>query len=199
MHSSPARRQASAKPRQTARHRGIQGLRHQQTGSPGKPAIVQDAAPGRHQRCIRGRCRRGRDAVGGPHRPAREQRRLRCRPRRSGRELDRAGSVDLRDELLGSCPDDSGSRAPHATQGNGRIINIGSVLGFLPMPYGALYAATKHAIEGYSESLDHELRTRASGSRSSNPPTRRPASTRTSWSPTRRSMSIARARSPGQR
>jgi NAD(P)-dependent dehydrogenase (short-subunit alcohol dehydrogenase family) len=45
-------------------------------------------------------------------------------------------------------------------QGNGRIINIGSVLGFLPMPYGALYAATKHAVAGYSESLDHELRTR---------------------------------------
>ena len=45
-------------------------------------------------------------------------------------------------------------------QGSGRIINIGSVLGFLPMPYGALYSATKHAIEGYSESLDHELRTR---------------------------------------
>lgn len=50
---------------------------------------------------------------------------------------------------------------PHMRrQGQGRIINIGSVLGFLPMPYGALYAATKHAIEGYSESLDHELRTR---------------------------------------
>src|SRR5438270_12150434 len=50
---------------------------------------------------------------------------------------------------------------PHMRrQGNGRIINIGSVLGFLPMPYGALYAATKHALEGYSESLDHELRTR---------------------------------------
>jgi NAD(P)-dependent dehydrogenase (short-subunit alcohol dehydrogenase family) len=49
---------------------------------------------------------------------------------------------------------------PHMRrQGSGRIINIGSVLGFLPMPYGALYAATKHAIEGYSESLDHELRT----------------------------------------
>lgn len=41
---------------------------------------------------------------------------------------------------------------------SGRIINIGSVLGFLPMPYMALYAATKHAVEGYSESLDHELR-----------------------------------------
>lgn len=50
---------------------------------------------------------------------------------------------------------------PHMRrEGNGRIINIGSVLGFLPMPYGALYAATKHAVEGYSESLDHELRTR---------------------------------------
>jgi NAD(P)-dependent dehydrogenase (short-subunit alcohol dehydrogenase family) len=50
---------------------------------------------------------------------------------------------------------------PHMRRrGNGRIINIGSVLGFLPMPYGALYAATKHAVEGYSESLDHELRTR---------------------------------------
>ena len=43
-------------------------------------------------------------------------------------------------------------------QRSGRIINIGSVLGFLPMPYGALYAATKHAVEGYTESLDHELR-----------------------------------------
>ena len=50
---------------------------------------------------------------------------------------------------------------PHMRhRGGGRIINIGSVLGFLPAPYMALYAATKHAIEGYSESLDHELRTR---------------------------------------
>ncbi|ATE71098.1 oxidoreductase [Lysobacter capsici] len=50
---------------------------------------------------------------------------------------------------------------PHMRRkGGGRIINIGSVLGFLPMPYGALYAATKHAVAGYSESLDHELRTR---------------------------------------
>ena len=50
---------------------------------------------------------------------------------------------------------------PHMRRrGSGRIINIGSVLGFLPSPYTAIYAATKHAIEGYSESLDHELRTR---------------------------------------
>ncbi|MGA9490042.1 MAG: oxidoreductase [Mycobacterium sp.] len=44
------------------------------------------------------------------------------------------------------------------TQGSGRIVNIGSVLGFLPAPYGAFYAASKHAVEGYSESLDHETR-----------------------------------------
>src|SRR3954462_9237861 len=50
---------------------------------------------------------------------------------------------------------------PHMReQRSGRIVNMSSVLGFLPMPYGALYAATKHAVEGYSESLDHELRTR---------------------------------------
>ncbi|MGT2433203.1 oxidoreductase [Cupriavidus basilensis] len=49
---------------------------------------------------------------------------------------------------------------PHMRrQREGRIINIGSVLGFLPMPYMALYSATKHAVAGYSESLDHELRT----------------------------------------
>lgn len=43
-------------------------------------------------------------------------------------------------------------------QRSGRIINISSVLGFIPAPYGALYSASKHAVEGYSESLDHETR-----------------------------------------
>jgi NAD(P)-dependent dehydrogenase (short-subunit alcohol dehydrogenase family) len=48
---------------------------------------------------------------------------------------------------------------PHMRQqGSGRIINVSSVLGLVPAPFGALYAATKHAIEGYSESLDHEVR-----------------------------------------
>jgi NAD(P)-dependent dehydrogenase (short-subunit alcohol dehydrogenase family) len=44
-------------------------------------------------------------------------------------------------------------------QGKGRIVNLSSVLGLIPAPFSALYASTKHAIEGYSESLDHELRT----------------------------------------
>lgn len=43
-------------------------------------------------------------------------------------------------------------------QRSGRIINISSVLGFLPAPFMSVYAATKHAVEGYSESLDHEVR-----------------------------------------
>ncbi|MDT3380748.1 oxidoreductase [Labrys neptuniae] len=43
-------------------------------------------------------------------------------------------------------------------RGKGRIINIGSILGLIPAPYAAHYSATKHAIEGYSESLDHEIR-----------------------------------------
>jgi NAD(P)-dependent dehydrogenase (short-subunit alcohol dehydrogenase family) len=41
---------------------------------------------------------------------------------------------------------------------SGRIINISSVFGFMPAPYMAAYSATKHAIEGYSESVDHEVR-----------------------------------------
>nr|QIY75980.1 oxidoreductase [Streptomyces sp. RLB1-33] len=48
---------------------------------------------------------------------------------------------------------------PHMrAQRRGRIINISSVLGFMPQPYMAAYAASKHAIEGYTESLDHEVR-----------------------------------------
>jgi NAD(P)-dependent dehydrogenase (short-subunit alcohol dehydrogenase family) len=40
----------------------------------------------------------------------------------------------------------------------GRIVFVSSVVGFLPAPFMGFYAATKHALEGYSESLDHEVR-----------------------------------------
>ncbi len=48
---------------------------------------------------------------------------------------------------------------PHMRrQGAGQIINISSILGFIPAPFMGVYASTKHAIEGLSESLDHEVR-----------------------------------------
>jgi NAD(P)-dependent dehydrogenase (short-subunit alcohol dehydrogenase family) len=43
-------------------------------------------------------------------------------------------------------------------QRSGRVVNVSSVLGFLPAPYMGLYSASKHAIEGLSETLDHEVR-----------------------------------------
>jgi len=48
---------------------------------------------------------------------------------------------------------------PHMReQRSGRIINVSSVVGLIPVPYMALYASSKHALEGYSESVDHEVR-----------------------------------------
>jgi NAD(P)-dependent dehydrogenase (short-subunit alcohol dehydrogenase family) len=42
--------------------------------------------------------------------------------------------------------------------GFGRFANISSVVGIFPSPFMAMYAASKHALEGYTESLDHEVR-----------------------------------------
>jgi NAD(P)-dependent dehydrogenase (short-subunit alcohol dehydrogenase family) len=48
---------------------------------------------------------------------------------------------------------------PHMrARGRGRIINLSFVQGFIPAPYMAVYGASKHTIEGYTESLDHEVR-----------------------------------------
>jgi NAD(P)-dependent dehydrogenase (short-subunit alcohol dehydrogenase family) len=43
-------------------------------------------------------------------------------------------------------------------QKSGRIIFISSVLGLMPAPFMGFYAASKHALEGLAESLDHETR-----------------------------------------
>ena len=43
-------------------------------------------------------------------------------------------------------------------QRSGRIVNVGSVVGIVPAPYQGIYSASKHALEGYSQSLDHEVR-----------------------------------------
>ena len=48
---------------------------------------------------------------------------------------------------------------PHMrAQRRGRVINVSSLSGFVPSPFMAIYVSTKHAVEGYSESLDHEVR-----------------------------------------
>jgi len=43
-------------------------------------------------------------------------------------------------------------------QGNGRIINISSLVGHVAAPYGGLYATSKFALEGLSEALSEEVR-----------------------------------------
>src|SRR3954453_10658091 len=43
-------------------------------------------------------------------------------------------------------------------QKSGRIINMSLVAGFAPQPFMASYVSSKHAVEGYSESVDHEVR-----------------------------------------
>lgn len=98
--------------------------------------------------------------------------------------LSRAGRIDLLVNnaglgLLGGAEESSASQAQALFDVNvfgvvrltnavlpamrrqraGRIINMSSILGLIPAPFNALYASTKHAIEGYSESLDHEVRT----------------------------------------
>lgn len=42
-------------------------------------------------------------------------------------------------------------------QGGGKIINLSSIGGLISLPYNSAYAASKFALEGYSESLRYEL------------------------------------------
>jgi NAD(P)-dependent dehydrogenase (short-subunit alcohol dehydrogenase family) len=42
-------------------------------------------------------------------------------------------------------------------QGSGVIVNVGSISGYLGTPFHGVYAATKHALAGYSEALGFEL------------------------------------------
>ncbi len=43
-------------------------------------------------------------------------------------------------------------------QGYGRIVQCSSVLGFIPMRWRGAYVATKHALEGYTDTLRLEMR-----------------------------------------
>ncbi len=43
-------------------------------------------------------------------------------------------------------------------QGSGRIINVGSLAGLMGVPFQSVYSASKYGIEGFSESLQMEVR-----------------------------------------
>ncbi len=43
-------------------------------------------------------------------------------------------------------------------RGGGEIVEVGSVLGFVGLPYSAVYVASKHAVNGLVKSLRYELR-----------------------------------------
>ncbi|HEX2619925.1 MAG TPA: SDR family oxidoreductase [Phototrophicaceae bacterium] len=49
------------------------------------------------------------------------------------------------------------------TQGEGLLIQVGSVLGRAAMPFFGLYSATKFALEGLTEAFNYELRLLSSG------------------------------------
>jgi short-subunit dehydrogenase len=42
-------------------------------------------------------------------------------------------------------------------RGSGHIVNIASVAGLAPVPYAAVYSATKHAVIGFSQSIRYEV------------------------------------------
>jgi short chain dehydrogenase len=67
-----------------------------------------------------------------------------------------AAGVSTRHDQRIRVPSGTGSNDMRA-RGSGRIINISPVRGLVPAPYMPSYSATKHAIEGYSESVDHEV------------------------------------------
>jgi NAD(P)-dependent dehydrogenase (short-subunit alcohol dehydrogenase family) len=96
--------------------------------------------------------------------------------------LGRAGRLDVvisnaGRALLGACEETSADEAralfetnvfgvmrvvnaalPAVRARRGRIINVGSISGFVGVPFHGIYAASKHALAGYSEALRHELR-----------------------------------------
>jgi len=46
---------------------------------------------------------------------------------------------------------------PYLRKSGGVIINVSSFGGLVALPFGSLYNSSKFAVEGFSESLSHEL------------------------------------------
>lgn len=97
--------------------------------------------------------------------------------------LGRAGRIDVLVNnagraMLGACEETSSSEAralfetnvfgvmrmvsavlpTMKQQGHGSIVNVGSLSGLISVPFHGVYAASKHALAGYSDALRHEVR-----------------------------------------
>ena len=75
-------------------------------------------------------------------------------------ETSTAEALSLFDTNVFSILRTAQSVLPHmrGTAWRKNLVNVSSVLGFLPAPYMGLYSASKHAVEGLTETLDHEVR-----------------------------------------
>ena len=92
----------------------------------------------------------------GAHRRAREQRRLWLPGlRRGGR--GRGNPRAVRGQRVRPVRHDARRAARHAGARRGHVINITSVAGFVGFPGSGYYAATKHAVEGWSDALAAEV------------------------------------------
>jgi short-subunit dehydrogenase len=61
-------------------------------------------------------------------------------------------------DLFGAVHGCRAALPPMLDQGRGVIVNVASILGILPLPYGSAYTMAKFALRGLSGSLRHELR-----------------------------------------
>ena len=73
-------------------------------------------------------------------------------------KLRRPGPAAVQHQRLRRHPHDQGRPAAHARPGTRTHHQHLVRPRVRPQPYMAAYAASKHAVEGYSESLDHEVR-----------------------------------------
>ena len=131
----------------------------------------------RRRRVGHGRGRAGDRPVRAARRPG-QQRRYRVGGRRRG-TLGGAGPERVRHQRLRRDPDDEGGPAAHARPGRRPHHQHLVGAGFAPQPYMAVYVASKHAVEGYSESVDHEVREHGVRVLLVEPATPAPRSTRT--------------------
>ena len=70
----------------------------------------------------------------------------------SAEQWDSVLAVNLHGVVHGT----TAAYAVMARQGHGHIVNIASLAGLVPMPFGTTYCATKHAVVGLSTSLRSE-------------------------------------------